>query len=143
MFMRNRKAMSRPRRAFTLVEVMAASTIMVLLIGAVLFMVSKVLKSWNDSAGKIQGYFEGDSLADFMQQDLQSLIVKRDGRAWLQVAYPKDVGMLTGTSMGSIPLRPPEIMFFSPTYVRPRFDSSQLMNRSTDRTPIAGSICAV
>lgn len=143
MRMETKKKMSRPRGAFTLVEVMAASAIMVLLIGTVLYLVGQVLASWNDSAGKIQGYFEGDSLADFMQQDLQSMVVKRDGRAWLQVAYPKDVGMLTGTSVGSIPVRPPEIMFFSPTYVRPRFDSSQLMNRSTDRTPIAGSICAV
>lgn len=133
----------RAKKAFTLVEVMAASTIMVLLIGAVLYMVGQVLASWNDSAGKIQGYFEGDSLADFMQQDLQSMVIKRDGRAWMEVSYPKDVGMLTGTSIGSLPLRPPEIMFFSPTYIRPRFDSSQLMNRSTNRSSIAGSVCAV
>jgi hypothetical protein len=34
-------------------------------------------------------------------------------------------------------------MFFTPTYLRPRFDSSQMMNKATERQPIPGSICAV
>ncbi len=134
---------SKKRKGFTLIEVLAAATIMVIILGAVLLAVSDVLRSWNESSGKIEGYYEGDSLADFLQQDLQSMVVKRDGRAWLQVTYPNTVGMLTGTSVGGIPLRPPQIMFFSPTYVRPRFDAEQLMTKSDQRTPIAGSICAV
>ncbi len=131
------------RRGFTLIEVMAAATIMVIMIGAVLYGVGEVLKSWNNSTGKIQGYFEADSLADFIQQDIQSAVIKRDGRAWFQVDYPQDVGMLTGTSVGGEPVRPPQIMFFSPTYIRPRFDSGQMMNRSDDRQSIPGSVCAV
>lgn len=131
------------RKGFTLIEVLAAATIMVIILGAVLLAVSDVLRSWNESAGKIEGFYEGDSLADFIQQDMQSMIIRRDGKAWLQVSYPNNVGMLTGARLGGIPLRPPQIMFFSPTYVRPRFDAEQLMTKSTQRTPIAGSICAV
>lgn len=131
------------KRGFTLIEVLAAATIMVLILGAVLVAVSDVLRSWNESSGKIQGYYEGDSLASFIQQDLQSMIIKRDGRAWLQVAYPNNVGMLTATRLGNIPIRPPQIMFFSPTYIRPRYDSEQLSTKSSERKPTPGSICAV
>ena len=131
------------RRGFTLVEVLAAASIMVVVLGAVLVAVSSVLRSWNESSGKIQGFYEGDSLADFIQQDLQSMIIKRDGRAWLQVSYPSNVGMLTATRLGNIPIRPPQLMFFSPTYVRPRFDSEQQAVKSSDRKPVAGSVCAV
>lgn len=134
---------AKKRLAFTLVEVMAAASIMVMLIGAVLFAVGEVLGAWNSSAGKIQGYTEADSLADFVKQDFESLLVKRDGRAWLQVTYPTNVGLLAAQSIGSMPLRPPQIMFFSQAYVRPRFDSGELMNKSEDRKSIPGSICAI
>lgn len=131
------------RGAFTLIEVMLAASIMVVIIGAVLVAVGNIMESWNRSSGRIQGYTEGDALADFMAQDLESMVVKRDGKAWMQVIYPYNVGDLTGTSVGGLPIRPPQIMFFSPTYLRPRFDSSQMMNKATERTPIPGSICAV
>ncbi|MBO6101819.1 MAG: prepilin-type N-terminal cleavage/methylation domain-containing protein [Opitutales bacterium] len=134
---------AKSRLAFTLVEVMAAASIMVILIGAVLYSVGDVLNAWNSSAGKIQGYTEADSLADFIKQDFESIIIKRDGKAWLQVSYPVNVGQLVGESVGSLPMRPPQIMFFSQAYIRPRFDSAQLMNKSTKRTSIPGSICAV
>ena len=131
------------RGGFTLIEVMLAATIMVIIIGAVLISVSRVMASWDRSAGAVQGYYEGDALADFMSQDLEAMLVKRDGRAWMQVTYPYDVGELKGASVGGIPVRPPQIMFFSPSYVRPRFDNSQMMNKASERQPIPGSICAV
>ncbi len=142
MFKTQKKSL-RKKAAFTLVEILTAATVMVLMVGAILVIITNVIKVWDNTTGAVQGYYEGDALADFMQQDLQSMIVKRDGRAWVQVTYPWDVGDLTAESAGGAPVRPPQIMFFTPTYIRPRFDTAQLMTKSEERTPIPGSICAV
>ena len=63
-----------------------------------------------------------------MQDDLESLIIKKDGGAWLQVAYPMNAGMLTGSNeLDTTPLRPPEIMFYAPTSLRPRYTRGKLV----------------
>lgn len=131
------------KKAFTLIEILAATSIMVLLLGSVLVVVGTVIQIWDNTKGRVEGSYEGDVLANFIEQDLQSMVIKRDGKAWFQVEYPGNVGDMTGEVVGSRPMRPPQLMFFSPTYIRPRFDSEQLMTRSTERKPVPGSVCAV
>ena len=113
---------SQNRKAFTLVEIMAASAIMTLIVLGVLIITTNILNTWSRASGQLQTYFDAAVVGSIIQEDFESIKIRKDGRAWLQVAYPQSVGLLTGEDdMDSVPLRPPEIMFYSPTMLRPRY----------------------
>ena len=135
------------RKGFTLVEILAASAIMSLIVVAVLYVTSAIINTWNRSSGQIQTYFDAGVVGRVMQDDLESLIIKKDGGAWLQVAYPMNAGMLTGSNeLDTTPLRPPEIMFYAPTSLRPRYTRENLSSSVLDPTnaiPIPGNVCAI
>ena len=135
------------RKGFTLVEILAASAIMSLIVVAVLYVTSAIINTWNRSSGQIQTYFDAGVVGRIMQDDLESLLIKKDGGAWLQVAYPVNAGMLTGSNeLDTTPLRPPEIMFYAPTSLRPRYTRENLSSSVLDPTnaiPIPGNVCAI
>jgi len=136
------------RKAFTLVEIMAATLIMTVIVLSVLIVTTQILGTWNSTSGQLKNYFNASIVGNIIQEDMESLLIKRDGRAWLQVAYPENVGMLTGSNYyDSVPLKPPEIMFYSPTMLRPRYTRDQLSAASQDggkfAVPIPGSVCAI
>ena len=135
------------KKAFTLIEIMAASAIMTIIVLGVLSITVNVLKTWNRASGQLQTYFDAGVVADIIQEDLESLKIKRDGRAWLQVAYPETVGALTGESdMDTVPMRPPQIMFYAPTLLRPRYTRDNIASAQKDAAhtaQIPGSVCAI
>lgn len=136
------------RQAFTLIEIMAASAIMTMIVIIVLGITTRVLSTWNRSSGQLKNYFDANVVATIIQEDLEGVKMKRDGRAWFEVSYPEDVGMLKGVDYKSTrPLRPPEIMFYSPTLLRPRYTRENLQTAIShnDNPPILipGSVCAV
>lgn len=139
----------KPRAAagFTLVEILAATAIMSMIVVAVLYVTSAIINTWNRSSGQMQTYFDSGVVGRIMQDDMESLVIKKDGGAWLEVAYPQNVGMLTGEGeFDENPLRPPEIMFYSPTTLRPRYTRDNLSAATADAAsaiPIAGSVCAI
>jgi len=139
--------MKTQRKAFTLVEIMAASAIMTLVVLGVLSVTTNILKTWNRASGQLQTYFDAGVVCSIIQDDLESIKIKRDGRAWLQVAYPQSVGMLTGESdTDTAPIRPPQIMFYSPTMLRPRYTRDNIQSAQQDAKtaiPIPGDICAI
>ena len=45
-------------KSFTLVEILAASAIMSLIVVAVLYVTSAIINTWNRSSGQIQTYFD-------------------------------------------------------------------------------------
>ena len=127
---------------------MAASAIMTLIVLIVLTIANTVLRTWNRASGQLQTRFEGAVAGGIIKEDLESIKIKKDGKAWLQVAYPTSVGMLTGESyLDTIPLRPPEVMFYAPTMLRPRYTQSEMaslgMNDGKDAVQIPGSFCAI
>ena len=137
------------KRAFTLVELMAASAIMSIIVLGVLSVATSILKTYNRASGQLQNYFDANIVGNIIVEDLESVLLKKDGRAWLQVSYPLDVGELKGTSYtGNQPLRPPQIMFYAPTSLRPLFTKENTTfeigdNSARVNTMIPGSLCAI
>ncbi len=136
------------KKGFTLVEIMAATAIMTIIVLIVLSITSQVLNTWNRASGQLQTYFEANNLASVIQEDLESMKIKKDGRAWLEVRYPENVGLMTGTEyLDSLPMRPPEIMFYAPTLLRPRYTREHMSDAISDNpsgiVSIPGSICAI
>ena len=141
--------MNTKRKAFTLVEIMAASAIMAIIVLGVLSVTSNILKTYSKASGQLQNYFDANVVGNIIAEDLESMNYKRDGRAWLEVKYTNEVGILTGKShMDKSPLRPPEIMFYSSTSLRPRFTKENTsFNIGNDdlkqNVMIPGSLCAI
>lgn len=137
------------RKAFTLVEIMAASAIMTIIVLAVLNVTTNILKTWNSASGELKNKFDGSVICNILQEDFESAVLKKDGRAWLQIDYPDTVGVLSGSNyLDEVPLKPPEIMFYSSTLVRPRYtrenmSSARSSDGSTPPIPIPGNVCAV
>ncbi len=140
--------MKTQRKAFTLIEIMSASAIMTIIVLTVLNITMNIVKTWDNASGELQTYFDAGVVANIIKEDLESLQVKRDGRAWLQVAYPDDVGMLKGKDdLSKQPLRPPQIMFYAPTLLRPRYTRENMQNAKDGNAAtiiqIPGSLCAI
>ena len=141
--MKNRK------RAFTLVEIMAASAIMTIIVMAVLNVATNILKTWHRASGELKSKFDGSVVCNILQEDFESAVFKKDGRAWLQIDYPENVGVLSGENyLADVPLKPPEIMFYTSTLLRPRYTREQMSaaahsGGNVQPVPIPGSVSAV
>jgi len=71
-------------RAFTLIEIMVATVIMVILSGLIIQISNEVLKLWNRSSGKLSAGAEARLAMDIIASDLESIIVKNDGGEWFR-----------------------------------------------------------
>lgn len=137
------------KKAFTLVEIMAASAIMTIIVLAVLNVTTNILKTWNSASGELKNKFDGFVIGNILQEDFESSVIKKDGRAWFQIDYPETISVLSGSNyLDNIPLKPPEIMFYSSTMLRPRYtrenlSAAQLGDDANPPVPIPGNICAV
>jgi prepilin-type N-terminal cleavage/methylation domain-containing protein len=72
------------RSAFTLIEIMVATVIMVILVGLVIQITSEVLKVWNRSSGKLSANAEARIALDLLTQDLETAVFRNDGLEWLR-----------------------------------------------------------
>ncbi len=141
--------MKNSKKAFTLVEIMAASAIMTIIVLAVLNVTTNILKTWNMASGELKNKFDGSVVSNILQEDFEGAVIKKDGRAWFQIDYPENVGVLAGSNYrDDAPLKPPEIMFYSATILRPRYLREQMSSAvQNDRDivpiPIPGNICAI
>lgn len=139
------------KKAFTLVEIMAASAIMTIIVLAVLSVTTNILNTWNRASGELKNNFDGTVVGKILQDDFESIMIKKDGRAWFQIDYPESVSVLTGSNyLDTTPLKPPEIMFYSSTTLRPRYTREQVSaanqedsERAKQAIPIPGSVCAI
>jgi type II secretory pathway component PulJ len=115
------------RRGFTLVEIMAATGIMVAVILLVLSLTTNVLNTWNFSSAQLAQNYEARIALDFLSQDLEAAVFRSNGMAWMEVRYEN----LAGTPATD----QTQLFFFSPVVDRPRKDNGG--------NTIAGDICAV
>ena len=111
------------RGAFTLIEIMVASVIMVVMVGLVIQITSEVLKVWNRSSGKLSANAEARIALDFLTQDLETAVFRDNQMQWLRSEDDTLTGP-AGETTATVALR-----LFSPALDR---DQS-----------LAGDICAV
>jgi len=78
------------RSAFTLIEIMVATVIMVVLVGLVIQITSEVLKVWNRSSGKLAANAEARIAMDLLTQDLETAVFRNNGQQWLRVESPQN-----------------------------------------------------
>lgn len=120
-------------KGFTLIEILAATSIMVAIILMVLYLTNGILTSWTRASGQLSSNFEGRIALDLVTQDLQSAVFRNDNKVWLQVEYEEvDVP-------GAVDLQnQAELMFFSPAADRPykKFENGNWVD-------IEGSECAI
>lgn len=124
-FTRSRKR----RSAFTLIEIMVATVIMVVLVGLVIQITSEVLKVWNRSSGKLSANAEARIALDLLTQDLETAVFRNNGMRWLE-AETKTIPSVAGYEPQTI-----NLLLFSPALDRPQEDNNN--------APIPGDICAV
>ena len=100
--------------AFTLIEIMVASVVMIVLTGLVIQITSEVLKVWSRSSGKLSANAEARIAMDLLTQDLETAVFRNNGQRWLE-ARQLDLGdPLTGGNFKTTQLR-----VFSPALDRP------------------------
>lgn len=71
-------------KAFTLIEIMVATVIMVILSGLLIQISNEVLKLWNRSSGKLSAIAEARMAMDIIASDLESIIIRNDGYEWFR-----------------------------------------------------------
>ncbi len=75
----------RSTNAFTLIEVLVASLVMVILVGILAYIASSVMDSWNRSSGKLSANAEARLALDLIAQDLETAVLHNNGQQWLRV----------------------------------------------------------
>jgi prepilin-type N-terminal cleavage/methylation domain-containing protein len=113
---------STAKRAFTLIEIMVATVIMVVLVGLVIQITSEVLKVWTRSSGKLAANAEARIAMDLITQDLETAVFRNNGQQWLRVEAPRATG-----ASGEVKLQNTEqtvgLKLFSPALDRPKEDA--------------------
>lgn len=119
-------------RGFTLIEILAATAIMSVVILVVLSLTTNVLNVWNRSTGKLGSNYEARVALDLMANDLETLVMRNRPFCWIEVNYASPAHPLSYS--GALP-QMPEMYFMARVEDRPRF------NNAGDA--IYGDICAV
>ena len=109
-FSRQKKRQS----AFTLIEIMVASVVMVVLTGLVIQITSEVLKVWSRSSGKLSANAEARIAMDLLTQDLETAVFRNNGQRWLEARQLNMGDPLAGGNFKTTQLR-----VFSPALDRP------------------------
>lgn len=117
------------RRGFTLIELMAATAIMIVLVLFVTNIAVNMLKIYDRTIATLSTNADAGMVLDALQDDLLSASMPDDGNCWFEVRYESDVDNVSRYSA-------PELMFFS----RPQ-DRIRRERNSKDLLP--GELCAV
>ena len=117
------------RLAFTLVELLVATAIMVILVVLVMYIAIQVFGAFDGAMANLATTSESRRVLNTMEQDLQSAIIRNDGNVWLQVEHSDEVGNVAKAYA-------PKLMFFTTALDRPTRESG-----SAERIP--GDVCAV
>lgn len=118
------------RNAFTLIEIMVATVIMVVLVGLVIQITSEVLKVWNRSSGKLSANAEARIALELLTQDLETAVFRNNGLQWLRAEDD------TSGAVNTVSLK-----LFSPALDRPSGpgDICAIAYLLENRDPVSGS----
>jgi type II secretory pathway pseudopilin PulG len=121
----NSNSQKKRQSAFTLIEIMVATVIMIVLTGLVIQITSEVLKVWSRSSGKLAANAEARIAMDLLTQDLEAAVFRNNDLQWLR--SEKD-----STSLGTNTVA---LRLFAPALDRP--------STKPDGTVANGDICAI
>ena len=126
--MKLKKYNRQARSAFTLIEIMVATVVMLILVGLVVEITFNVLNAWNRASGKLAANAEARIAMDLLTQDLQTAVLRNNGQQWLRVEGPIDPN-------GNFNNQTVSLKLFSPALDRPKLDANG--------NEIPGDICAI
>ena len=122
---------------FTLIELMAATALMMFLVAMVLQLTGNILTSWNRAFTQLSSNFGARQALDIMATDLESAIVKNSSLNstnlnWIEIhtSEPDEVQSEFGLF--------DHIFFFAPTAIRHKYHYE-----GEDAIPIPGDIAAI
>ena len=79
-----------PARGFTIIELLVATAVTALIAGLMIMVISNSMSAWRRSFDSLQTNAQARIALDRLAEDLSSLIMKRDGRAWLLATVQPD-----------------------------------------------------
>lgn len=97
-------------RAFTLVEVLVASAVVIVLSGMVLHIAGLALNTYSRSVGNLSANAEARLALDMVAQDLETAVLRNNGQQWLRVEGPTSINPGAPYDTGSVVLK-----LFAPT----------------------------
>ena len=127
----NFNSQKKRQSAFTLIEIMVASVIMIVLTGLVIQITSEVLKVWNRSSGKLAANAEARIAMDLLTQDLEEAVFRNNRMQWLRSEKES-----TSLGTNTVALR-----LFAPALDRPEGpgDICAIAYQLENRDPVSGS----
>ena len=125
------------KRAFTLIEIMVATVIMIVLVGLVIQITSEVLKVWTRSSGKLSANAEGRIAMDMITQDLETAVFRNNGQQWLRVDGPEPLAAGAPYTSQTVALK-----LFTAALDRDKFEPG-VVDSEGKPIPIPGDICGV
>ena len=140
------------RRAFTLVELLVASTIMVILVLLVVKVANDTLAAYDRVVADLSAQTEARAVLDNLERDLNSAVIRPDGKCWMEIIVPGGAAAPTGFPAAmrapNVPadLQPVLLLFASPPD-RPRFQPNATSTRDAVTgariNEIRGDVCAI
>jgi prepilin-type N-terminal cleavage/methylation domain-containing protein len=106
------RARRRTKRAFTLIEIMVATAIMVVLVGLVIQITSQVLNVWARSSGRLSALASARIAMELITQDLETAVFRNNNMQWLRAE--NSIVTTPGGSTNTVSLK-----LFSPALDRP------------------------
>ena len=136
--MRTTARQSRP--GFTLVELLVASAIMITIILVVAKIAVDTLSAYDRAVADLSTQAEARAVLDSMERDLNTAVIRPDGRCWMEIIAPEAPGDASGLKkLANISSDlQPVVMFFAAPNDRPRWNTSAGV-----RTAVSGETCAV
>jgi Prokaryotic N-terminal methylation motif len=83
-------SLRRARRAFTIIELLVALGITAVMVTLMVNISINMLKAWNTSGGRLSSGGQARIALDYLSQDLQSAVLKRDSNIWLAASVQRD-----------------------------------------------------
>jgi prepilin-type N-terminal cleavage/methylation domain-containing protein len=109
------------RKAFTLIELLVAITVTAVMVGMMITILNNVLNSWNRSTATLTSGNQARVLLDQISTDLQSLVLRQDGNAWLIATMQQDQTTASGdTASGTSDVFLARWNTSAPTTYKPR-----------------------
>lgn len=121
------------RRGFTLVELMVATTIMIILIMFVTNIAVSILRAYDNTVASLTSNSDSRSILDPLESDMTSAMTFDDPHYWFEVRYDGE------TDLGNIEDHSaPQIMLFSQTS-----DRTRRSRTGSSASELPGELCAV
>lgn len=131
------------RRGFTLVELMVATSIMVVIVLAVVTIASDTFKAYDRAVADLSTQSEARGVLDAMENDFQSAVIRADNHCWMEIVMPGATAY--GAPAGTPPvignmqtIDQPIIMLFASPPDRPRWSPD-----TATRRQLKGDVCAI